>query len=337
MNYEIYSTVGVDQTHSDDPVNYSGGSHDGIRVNNEEVREIWIRRAKGRVSSTTTKFVYSCILRGNTANHRATVSFLPVKSKPIVPRKSDFMKVPDLSKFIKKDQNVQEDSSQFDFSTVELKEEVSRDEWHLGIDNSSTGSQKIVKVPFSRSNSTEEIRRTDMNQSESRTDSRPALTPSDQSESGARVTSDQSETGRAQLDGYKRSSSLKFDITAISETEGDTSATETLHSTSNSIDFLEDCARPPSSNFLRKATSNLLWLVQNSRRILKRRTRPRKHQRYRLLHAIYEVISLCSKPIIAFICCDIMGLSGTAPLRLLQALRLGLARRYEDVEPDSDD
>jgi len=135
----------------------------------------------------------------------------------------------------------------------------------------------------------------------------------------------------------KRSSSLKFDITAISEIESDTSATKTLHSTSNSIDFLEDCARLPSSNFLRKATSNLLWLVQNGRRILKRKTRPRKRQRYRLLHAIYAVISLCSEPIIAFICCDIMGLSGTAPLRLLQALRLGLARRYEDVEPDADD
>ena len=27
---EIYSTVGVDQTHSDDSVNYSGGSHDDV-------------------------------------------------------------------------------------------------------------------------------------------------------------------------------------------------------------------------------------------------------------------------------------------------------------------
>jgi len=47
---EIHSTVGVDQTHSDDSVNYSGGSHDDVRVNDEEVQEIWIRRAKGRVS-----------------------------------------------------------------------------------------------------------------------------------------------------------------------------------------------------------------------------------------------------------------------------------------------
>ena len=65
---ETYSTVGVDQTHSDDPVNYSGGNHDDVRATGNEVREIWIRRAKGRVSSATAKFVRSCILRGNTAN-----------------------------------------------------------------------------------------------------------------------------------------------------------------------------------------------------------------------------------------------------------------------------
>jgi len=199
------------------------------------------------------------------------------------------------------------------------------------------GSQKIVKVPFSRSNSTEEIRRTNMNQSESRIDSRPALTPSDQSESGARVTSDQSETGRGQLDCYKRSSSLKFDITALSETEGDTSTTETLHSTSNSIDFFEDCARPPSSNFLRKAKSNLLWLVQNSRRILKRRTRPRKHQRYRLIRAFYAAISLCSSAIIAGICWYIMESLGMASPRSTRMLMLGMASTSEESEPDSDD
>ena len=80
---ETYSTVGVDQTHSDDPVNYSGGNHDDVRAADNEVKEIWIRRAKGRVSSTTTEFVRSCILRGSTANSRATVSFLPLKSKPL--------------------------------------------------------------------------------------------------------------------------------------------------------------------------------------------------------------------------------------------------------------
>jgi len=178
---EVYSTVGVDQAHSDDPVNCHGECHNDVRASNEEVPEIWIRRANGRVSSATAKFVRSCILRGNTANSRATVSFLPVKSKPIIPRKFDYMKVPDLSQFVKKDQNVQEDSSRFDSSTVELKEEVSRDEWHPGIDDSSTGSQKIVKVPFSRSNSTEEIQQTDMDQSGSRIASRPAVTHIDQS------------------------------------------------------------------------------------------------------------------------------------------------------------
>jgi len=247
------------------------------------------------------------------------------------------MKVPDLSQFIKKDPNVQEDSSRFDFTSAELEKEDSRNKGRTNVDESSTENQKIVKVPFPRSNPAEEIHRTDMNQSESRITSWPALALTSQSELGVRLASNQSEATRAQLFCYKSRCYGQFVRPASLEAEDitvDTTARETL---SNSIDFLEDCARPPSSNFLRKATSNLLWLVQNSRRILKRRTRPRKHQRYRLLHAIYAVISLCSEPIIAFICCAIMGLSRTAPLRLLQALRLGLARRYEDLEPDSDD
>jgi len=98
---KLYSTVRVDQTHSDDPVSHNGESHDDVRASNTEVQEIWIRRAKGRVSSTTTKLVRSCILRGSTASSRATVSFLPVKSKSVVPRKFDYMTVPDLTQFIK--------------------------------------------------------------------------------------------------------------------------------------------------------------------------------------------------------------------------------------------
>jgi len=47
---EIYSTVGVDQTHSNDPVNRNGEDHNDVRASNEEVQEIWVRRAKGRVS-----------------------------------------------------------------------------------------------------------------------------------------------------------------------------------------------------------------------------------------------------------------------------------------------
>jgi len=38
------------------------------------------------------------------------------------------MTVPDLTQFIKKDQNVQEDSSRFDFTPAELKDEVNNDE-----------------------------------------------------------------------------------------------------------------------------------------------------------------------------------------------------------------
>jgi len=259
-----------------------------------------------------------------------------MKSKPVVPRKSDYMTVPDLPQFVEKDQSVQGDPSRFDFASVEPKKDVSRNKWRTNGGENSTESQEIVKVPFPRSNPAEEIQRADMNQSESRIISRPALTHIDQLEPSARATSDQSETGRGQPDCYKRSSSLGFDITAISEIEDDTSGTKTLHSTTNSINFVENFARPQSSSFLRKATSNLACLVQSShRQILKKRIRPRKLLIYRLLRAIYVVISLCSEPIIAFICCDIMGSSGTALLRLLQAL--GLVHRSEDVEPDSDD
>ena len=114
----------------------------------------------------------------------------------------------------------------------------------------------------------------------------------------------------------------------------DTSARETL---SNSIDFIEDCARPPSSRFLKKVTSNLLWLVRSSRQILRRRIRPHKHQRYRLIRALYAAISLCSSAIIAGICWYIMESLGMASPRSTQMLMLGMASTSEDLEPDSDD
>jgi len=39
---EVYSTVGVDQTHSDDPVSRQGECHDDVRASNEAVQGIWI-------------------------------------------------------------------------------------------------------------------------------------------------------------------------------------------------------------------------------------------------------------------------------------------------------
>jgi len=337
---EIHSTVGVDQTHSDDPVNRNGESHNDVRASDEGVQEIWIRRAKGRVSSTTTKFVRSCILRGNTANSRATVSFLSVKSKSVVPRKFDYMKLPDLTQFSKKDQNIRKDPSRFDFTPAELIKENNNDELRTNTGESSTKSQEIVKVPFSRSNSTAELRQIDMDQSASHISSQAATAPVDQSGRSTHGTIDQSEAAWAQPDYYKSSNDPWFDITAISETE-DTSTTENssaVSSTSNSIDFLESCARPCSSSLLKRTKSNLAWLVRsNHHRILKRRIRPLRPLIYRLLLAIYVVIGLCSEPIFAYIWSAIMGSSGTALLRLLQALRLGLVLSNEDVEPDSDD
>jgi len=105
--YTLYSTVRIEQTHSDVSVSHNDESHEDVRASDNEVHEVWIRRAKGRVSSTTTKFIHSCILRGSTASSRATVSYLPVKSNFVVPRKFDYMTVPDLTQFIKKDQKSQ--------------------------------------------------------------------------------------------------------------------------------------------------------------------------------------------------------------------------------------
>jgi len=114
----------------------------------------------------------------------------------------------------------------------------------------------------------------------------------------------------------------------------DTAARETL---SNSIDFIEDCTRPPSSKLLKKVTSNLLWLVWSSRRILRRRIRPHKHQRYRLIRAFYAAINLCSSAIIAGICWYVMESLGMASPRFTQMLMLGMASTGEESEPDSDD
>jgi len=185
---EIYSTVGIEQTHNDVPVSRNDENHVNVRASDSEVREIWIRRAKGRLSSTTTKFVRSCILRGNTASSHAIVSYLPVKSNSVVPRKFDYMTVPDLTQFIKKDQNILEDSNRFDFTTAGLEDK--EDELPTDPGESSTDSQKN-KVPFPRSNLATEIRRIDMDQSESRISSQAATAPIDQSERGIYGTSDQ--------------------------------------------------------------------------------------------------------------------------------------------------
>jgi len=333
---EIYSTVGIDQTHTNVPVSRHDENRTDVRASDSEVRGIWIRRAKGRVSSTTTKFVRSYILRGNTASSHATVSYLPVKSNSVVPRKFDYMTVPDLTQFIKKDQNIQGDSNRFDFTTAEL--EYKEDALPTDPGESSTDSQKN-KVPFPWSNLSAEIRRIDMSQSEGRISSQAATAPIDQSERGIYKTSDKSEAVRAQLICYKRRCRDQFVSCAPRETESRTldATNSTLRNTvSNSIDFLENCARPPSSSFLRRITSNSLWLAQNSRRILRKRIRPRKHLIY-LLRVICAVIRLCSGPIIVVICSSTMGSSGMALLQLLRALMLGIARRSTDIEPDSDD
>ena len=254
MRRYTYSTVGVEQTHSDDPVSHNGEGHDDVRASDNEVQEIWIRRAKGRVSSTTTKFVRSCILQGSTASSQATVSFLPVKSKSVVPRKFDYMTVPDLTQFIKKDQNVPEDLSRFDFTSAEPKNEVNNDELRTDVSESPTDSRKNVKVPFPRSNPAEKIRWIGMDQSESRNSGQVATALIDQSEFSIHETSDQSEAARAQLVCYKSSRRRQFVSPASLETESSTiDATNSVSrkTSSNSIDFLENCARPPSSSFLK--------------------------------------------------------------------------------------
>jgi len=206
---EIYSTVGIDQTHNDVPVSHNDEDHVDVRASNSEVQEIWIPRAKGRVSSTTTKFVRSYILRGNTASSHAAVSYLPLKSNSIVPRTVDYMTVPDLTQFIKKDQNIQEDPSRFDFTTAELEDK--EDELPTDPGESSTDSQK-GKVPFPRSNSAAEIRQIDYDQSESHISGRTAtaLALIDQSELNAHGTSDQSEAAGAQLICYKSGCRRQF-------------------------------------------------------------------------------------------------------------------------------
>ena len=218
-------------------------------------------------------------------------------------------------------------------------EENNNDELRTNTGESSTKNQESDKVPFSRSNLTAEIWRIDVDQSASRISSQAATAPVDQSGCGAHGTIDQSETAWAQPDYYKSSHDPWFDATAISETE-DASAVEdssAVSSTSNSIDFLESCARPRSSKFLKKVKSNLAWLVPNNhQQILRRRIRPHRPLIYCLSRAIYVVIGLCSELIFAFIWSVIMGLSGTALPRLLRALRLGPVHRSNE-EPDSDD
>jgi len=185
--------------------------------------------------------------------------------------------VPDLSQFIKKDQNVQGDSSRFDFTSAKLEKEDSCNKGRINVDKSSTKNQKIVKVPFPRSNPAEEIHRTDMNQSESCIASWPALALTSQSELGAHLTSDQSEATRARPFCYKSHCQDQFVRPASLEAD-DITVDTTRETLSNSIDFIEDCARPPSSKFLKKVTSNLLWLVRSGRRILRRRIRPLHRQ-----------------------------------------------------------
>ena len=248
------------------------------------------------------------------------------------------MTMPDLTQFIKKDQNVQKDPSRFDFTPAELAKEVN-DKLQIDVSESSTESQRNSEVPFPRSNPAREIRQIDMDQSESRISSRAALTLIDQSEFSIHATYDQSEAAWAQPICYKSGCRHQFVSPAFLETESSTvdiTNSALWKTSSNSIDFIENSARPHSSSFLRRTKSNFLWLVRSSRRILKR-TRPRKPLTYCLLRVIYAVISLCSGPIIAVICSDIMGSSGTALRRLLQALRLGLAHRNDDIKPDSDD
>ena len=244
------------------------------------------------------------------------------------------MKVPDLTPFNKKDQSIQEDPGRFNFPPVGLREENNNDELRTKTGESSTKDHESDKVPFPWSNLAAEFQRIDADQSASCISSQAVTAPVDQSGCATHGTIDQSEAAWAQPDCYKSSHGSRFDTTAIL-TDEDTSPT--VSSTSNSIDFIEDCARPLSSRFLKKITSNLLWLVQNSRRILRKRIRLHKHQRYRLIRVFYAVISLCSSAIITGICWNIIKLLGITSPRSPQMLMLGMANTSEDIEPDSDD
>jgi len=331
----IYSTVRVEQTHSDVSVSHHESCND-VRASNNEVRGVWIRRAKGRVSSTTTKFVYSCILRGSTASSRSTVSYLPVKSNSGAPRKFDYMTVPHLTQFIKKDQIVPEDPNRFDLTTAEPENE---DELPDDASESSADSQKSGKVPFPRSNLAKEIRRIGMDQSASRILGQAATAPIDQSELSACATSDQSEATKARPVCYEGNCRTQFVSRVLASTESTTFTVGTTDFRSNSIDFLESCTRPYSSSFLRSVLTNLICLVWSSRRILRRKTKQHKCRRYRLIRAICAVIGLCSSPTIAAIHCSITESPGMVFLWFIRMLMLGMANTNEDrdLEPDSDD
>jgi len=101
------------------------------------------------------------------------------------------MIVPDLTQFNKKDQISPEDPNRFDFTTAELEHEGKKDELPTDPRESSTDSQKNVKVPFPQSNLAEDILRIETHQSASHISSRAATPPIDQSEPSARATSDQ--------------------------------------------------------------------------------------------------------------------------------------------------
>jgi len=93
----IYNNVQVEQTHRDSPVSHIGvpvasECYNDVHTSNTEVRvqgasppadqRVLRGRAKGRTSSTpSSKFVYACIRRSNTASFRSTVSSLQEKLK----------------------------------------------------------------------------------------------------------------------------------------------------------------------------------------------------------------------------------------------------------------
>ena len=184
------------------------------------------------------------------------------------------------------------------------------------------------------------ILRIETHQSVSRISSRAATPPIDQSEPSARATSDQSKAARAQPICYKSSCRRQFVSPVSPRTEDsaiDATNSVSRNTSSNSIDFLENCARTHSSSFLRRVTSNLVCLIWSGRRILKRGTRQCKHRRYGLIRAIYAVVSLCCSPTIAAICCSIMESPGMESLWFVRALMQGPAHRSDDIEPDSDD
>jgi len=326
-------------------------SRDDVRARNGEVQEVhtptcnevWIRRAKGRISSTTKKFVYSCILRGGTASSHSTVSYLSKKST--TPRKHDYMKVPDLTQFVKKDQNIQKDPNRFDFTTAEPENDGERDELPTDASESSTNNQQNVKVPFPRSNSAEEIRWIGVDQSANCISSWPVTAlPIDQSEPSACATSDQSEAVKAQPICYKssgRNQPVSCVLPSKENSTIDATYSVSRNILSNSIDFIENRTRPYSSSFIRSILANLICLVRSSRRILRRKTKQHKCRRwrYRLIRALCVVIGLCSSPTIATICWCITESLGMVFLRFIRTLMLGMANTSEErnIEPDSDD